>query len=106
MEIVTVTTPAVVTNRYGDDELDWGSASSVDVRCIVAPRSSSENNENRSALQSGLTLLVPASAAVITHNARVVARGETWEVDGDDADWVSPWGWEPGREVHLRRVAG
>lgn len=106
MECITVKVPATATDRYNNSAPDWGDTTDTTVSCIVYPRSSSEDNDLRTALVSGLTVLLPCGADPIPHTARIVARGETWEVDGDDADWVSPWGWEPGRQVNLRRVDG
>ena len=107
METITILVPAVVENRYNDDTLDWTDTTDTDVDgCIVYPRTSDEDNDNRSALISGLTVLLPPNAPTVPHTARIQARGAVWEVAGDDADWQSPWGWEPGREVNLRRVDG
>ena len=106
MESVVVRTPVMVLDRYNNEVADWDAASEATVVCAVCPRSSSEDNGNRSALVSGLTMLLPAGAVAVPSHARVVARGRVWEVDGDDADWVSPWGWRPGREVHLKAVVG
>lgn len=106
METVTILVPAEAEGRYGDTVLDWDTTTDTDVECIAYPRTSTEDNENRSALISGLTLLLPPDAPEIPHTARVRARGHVWEVDGDVGDWKSPWGWEPGLEVNLRKVAG
>lgn len=107
METVTIHTPATTTNRYGDLELDWDAATDVEVTdAIVYPLTSSEDNANRSALITGLAVLIPDDDVEVPHNARVTARGETWEVNGDVADWSSPWGWDPGRQINLRRVDG
>mgnify|MGYP006886051287 CR=1 FL=1 len=107
METVTILTPTEGTNRYGDTELDWSAPTETDVCAIVYPTTSSEDNENRSALITGLTVLFPDQCPpTLSHTSRVEARGETWEIDGDMGDWSSPWGWEPGHEVRLRRVQG
>lgn len=107
METITIHTPSSETNRYGDVVDDWSTATDTDVTdAIVYPLTSSENNDNRSALITGLAVLIPDDGVVVPHNARVTARGELWEVDGDVADWSSPWGWDPGRQVNLKRVDG
>ncbi len=106
MEEITIQVPATAADRYNNDTADWTDTTDTVVSCIVYPRTSSEDNDLRTALVSGLTVLLPADADAIPHTARVVARGQTWEVDGDDADWSSPWGWEPGRQINLRRADG
>ena len=106
METITVKIPTTDVDRCNNATPDWSDTTDTDIEAIVYPRSSSEDNELRSALISGLTVLLPPDAPAIPHTARVEARGRTWEVDGDDGDWKSPWGWEPGREVNLREVKG
>lgn len=107
VETVTILTATETTDRYGGTVLDWSDPTSRQVEAICYPTSSSEDNENRSALTVGLTVLFPtATAPTLTHRDRLVARGETWEVDGEIGDWRSPWGWRPGHQVALRRVDG
>lgn len=107
MEEVTILTPTETTNRYGDTVYGWDAPNETAAIAIAYPTSSSEDNDKRTALISGLTLLFPDPCPPeLTHICRVVARGETWEVDGDMGDWRSPWGWQPGHQVNLRRVAG
>lgn len=107
MEEVTILTATETTDRYGDTVLDWSDPTSETVEAICYPTTSSEDNDKRTALITGLTVLFPtADAPPLGHRDRLVARGETWEVDGDIGDWRSPWGWQPGHEMRLRRVEG
>lgn len=107
METITILAPDTTENRYGDTTLDWSTPTETEVEAIVYPTTSSEDNTNRSALITGLTVLfTDPTAPTLTHVSRIEARGETWEIDGGLGDWSSPWGWQPGQEVHLRRVEG
>lgn len=107
METVTILTATETTNRYGDTTLDWSTPDTRSVEAIVYPTTSSEDNDKRTALITALTVLFPtAEPPPLDHRNRIIARGETWEVDGDIGDWRSPWGWQPGHQVNLRRVEG
>lgn len=104
-ETVSILTAETVTDRYGDTEQDWTDPVSRTAKAIVYPRTSEENNDKRTAVISGLTLLLDVDTT-IAHDERVEVRGGVWEVDGDPGDWSAPWGWQPGQQVDLRRVEG
>lgn len=106
-EHITILTPGTTTNRYGDAVDDWENATSRTVCATCFPLTTAENNDKRSTTITGLGLLFRTECPPeLAHTCRVVARGETWEVDGDIADWRSPWGWRPGHTVNLKRVTG
>lgn len=104
-ETITIQSPTETTNRYGDVDLDWDDPTETTIAAIVWPRTNEEDNDKRTATITGLSVVVPLGTAV-TPVDRIVARGVTWEVDGEPADWTAPWKWEPGVQVDLRRVAG
>jgi len=104
-ESITIQTAAEVVDRYGNVVRDWAAPLSLVVLGIVYPRTTSEDNDGRTAVIQGITVLLPAGTNVAAEN-RIVARGRTYEVVGDPSDWRSPWGWEPGIQVDLERVAG
>ena len=109
-ETITVIRAAEVADPYSgaDTILDWDAATTHNIDDVaVAPRQSSEPTQDaRNAVYTGLTLYLPAGAD-ITRIDRVAVRGEVYEVDGDIAEWRSPFtGWAPGLEVNLSRVTG
>jgi hypothetical protein len=73
--------------------------------CAVAPRQAGEQiGQGRIAVTSGLTLYVPPGPDILPSD-RIEVRGVVYEVEGEPAEWRSPFtGWEPGREVQLTRV--
>jgi hypothetical protein len=79
--------------------------------CAVWPRSSSrqgtsEDNDARFTVISGLNVLVPPGVEV-TPTDEMTVRGERWEVDGEPGRWRSFFtGREAGTELALRRVTG
>jgi hypothetical protein len=104
-EPVTIQTATEVVDRYGNVVREWAAPGTVNVLGIVYPRTSSEDNDGRTAVIQGLTVLLPTGTPVAPAD-RVVARGGTYEVVGEPADWRSPWGWQPGIQVDVERVAG
>lgn len=107
MEAVVILNPGTRTDGYGDEVADWSDPTRTEAEAICWPATSSENNDGRSALISGLNVLFPDPCPPeMTHTSRIEARGATWEVAGDLGDWRSPWGWQPGHQVTLRRVEG
>lgn len=104
-EAVTILEGTETTDRYGNTVLDWDTPTELGVNAIVYPRTTSEDNDGRTAVLVGLTALLPTGTAVTAHS-RVIARGGTYAVVGEPADWRSPWGWKPGIQIDLERVAG
>jgi hypothetical protein len=73
--------------------------------CAIAPRQAGEQiGQGRYAVTSGLTVYAPAGADVLPSD-RLRVRGVLYEVDGEPADWRSPYsGRTPGMEIPLTRV--
>lgn len=98
----------LVGDRYGNQVRDWDNATRVDIPgCGVAPRTSGEETEQgRQGVIVGIAVYAPAGTDIGPHD-RLDVRGEVYEVDGEVADWRSPFtGWQPGIVVNLRRVEG
>lgn len=109
-ETVTRVRAARVSDPYSGEveRLDWTSTTSAAIPgCGVAPRVSEEPlGEGRALVSTGLVVFAPTGAD-IGRLDRVIARGETWDVDGDPADWRNPFtGWAPGLAVNLKRIGG
>lgn len=109
---VTVTVRRLAgTDRYGDTA--GYSTHSVD-GCIVAPATADSGSDSREltglrdTVITGHTLYAPAGADFL-HTDEVQLPGDPtwWQVDGEVANWRSPWStWQPGTVVSLRRVRG
>ncbi len=87
---------------------DWATPDELDIAHVaVEPRPSSEPVQDaRNAVVSGYTLY-PPYACDISPADRVRVRGEVFQVEGDRADWRSPYtGWTPGSVVQTKRVDG
>lgn len=107
-ETITVLRPSTTTDRYGNTVADWDTATRTDVElCALAPRTSPEDLSNgRQGVIIGMTLYAPADAD-LRPSDRVLARGETFEVDGHPETWRNPYtGVDFGIEAALRRVEG
>jgi hypothetical protein len=94
------------TDAYGDPIAGAPAEVAID-GCALAPRSSADlTNGGRQGVVAGLTLYAPSDADIEATD-RIVARGQTWEIDGEIGDWRNPYTNEqPGLEVALRRVEG
>ena len=89
-------------------DLDWTTPTETTVPCLgFSPGGSSEvSTEWRVAVSTQPTVYLPTGTD-ITPADRVVVRGVTYEVDGDPADWRSPFsGWRHGLAVSLKRFGG
>jgi hypothetical protein len=106
-ETVTRQRPTTTTDGYGDTTVDWSAPTSVDLTVRgVEPVSSTENNDGRQAVITGFRVYLPTGADVLPGD-RVVLRGATYEVDGEPADWRSPWNSNLGGVVvALKAVTG
>ena len=103
-EPVTILSPGTVTDPYsGETVTDWGTSSSRDEACAVAPGGSTEPTQvARDAIDSDFDLIFDHDPGV-THADRVVVRGLTCEVDGRPFSYRSPFtGWEPGTLVRVK----
>jgi hypothetical protein len=93
------------TDEYGD-ETPGTEASKTFTGVAVAPRYSTEGNDNRSAVVVGLTLYFPAGSDVLSTD-RWRVRGAVYETVGDAATWVNPFtSVNHGLEVAVKRVTG
>ena len=106
-ETVTRLRATTTTDGYGDTVTDWSSPSSLVLSARgVEPVSSSEDNDGRQAVITGFRVYLGAGADVLAGD-RVVMRGTTYDVDGQPADWRSPWGTSLGGiVVALTAVSG
>lgn len=114
-ESVTVLTGSPVVDPYSGEatSLSWDAPAELLVEPVaIAPRESDEPREDaRTSRVVGLTLFMPADAAV-TEQDRIRVEsgpyaGRVLEVDGLPASWASPYsGWRPGVVVQTRQVEG
>jgi hypothetical protein len=101
---------AVVTDPYSGEAtgVDWDDPDEHEVPgCAFNPgRSSEPLQDARNAVTSQPEVYAPAGVDIVAGD-RLVVRGLTFEVDGDPADWISPFtGWAPGLVVALKRTEG
>jgi head-tail adaptor len=114
-ETVTVLRPGTVTDRYGDSTKDWSDPDRTDVAgCHVAPGSAGGSaggaKEETAAGREGVVVtydvFFPAGTDVRPGD-RAEVRGDVFDVDGEPADWRSPYtGRHAGIHVALRTVEG
>ena len=107
-ERVEVLRPGSDVDRYGDTLVDWStvSAASVLTGCAVAPATSAENNDGRSAVVDVVDVYAAVGADVLPSD-RLVIRGLVYEVVGSPEVWRSPFsGWEAGVKITARKVDG
>ena len=110
-EQVQVIRPVPVLDEYSQEITRWSfdgaQPETLTERFAVAPRTSPEEPvKGRSPVYSGFTLYGPVGHG-ISHRDRVIVRGETYEVDGEIADWISPHtGHAFGSVVNLTRSEG
>lgn len=113
-EPVDIITPGTRTDGYGNTLPSWDDATTVTVEgAAFAPTGSvnaasggSEDVTLRDAVSDAPMLYLPPDTP-ITATCRVVARGLTYEVVGDPADWRNPYsGTKAGLAVGLKRVEG
>jgi hypothetical protein len=100
---VEVLQAVVVTDRYGNDTLDWSSPTvTVVPRCRVQPIPSAELLDR---LSRRWVLYAPPDTALVSAN-RVRWRGVTYDVAGEVRRWSSPSGALAHIEADLTRVEG
>ena len=108
-ETVTRLRAGVSVDPYSQEVTeDWSNPSSFDVAgCGFDPGSSGETLDlARNVLITQPKVYAPAGSDIVATD-RLVVRGITYEVDGDVAEWRSPFtGWEPGIVVPLKRSEG
>lgn len=112
-EAITVLTAGEVVDPYsGEATEDWTTPTEATVGGVaVEPRPSSEPVQDaRNAVTSGFTIYMSLEQFVesrIGAQSRVTVRGETYQVEGDPAEWRNPFtGWQPGVVVQVTRTEG
>jgi len=90
-ETIGVIRPTISTDRRGDAVLTYATTATHEVTGVaVEPRESREINDGRSAgTVVSLNLYIP-SGADIEPTDRILVRSETFEADGEMADWRHP----------------
>lgn len=109
-ETVTRLRATPATDPYSGEAtgLDWDAPDELDIDgCGFNPGQSSEPlQEARNAVTSQPEVYAPFGSDVLSGD-RIVVRGKTYDVDGEPADWRSPFsGWSPGMVIVLKRVEG
>lgn len=108
----TVTRLRVTTTTDGWNDTvdgDWSTATELDILHVgVAPTSSTEDLIGRTATITGTSLFIPTADVLdVLPTDRFRVRGVVHEVDGEVADWVSPWdGVRKGYVIPLKKVEG
>jgi uncharacterized Zn-binding protein involved in type VI secretion len=93
-------------DAHGNPIVTFADAVTVE-GCGFAPGGSQElYGPGRNPVTSVPQLYCPPGT-VVTSRSRVTVRGKLYQVDGDPAEWRSPFtGWEPGVVVTLERTDG
>lgn len=94
-------------DQYGDPIP--GDPMRIDIPgCAIAPRPLGETSERgRQGVIVGYTIYLPAGSPAILHTDQIEVRGAVREIDGEPAEWVSPFtGWTPGVEVAVKGGEG
>ncbi len=110
-ETVTFLAPSTVEDDYGNTVESWASPTTALVKehAGVEPRPvpSEQNVNDRNAVTSGFTLYWPGEVFDVDPQWRAVLYGQTWQVLGEEARWVSPFtNWQAGTVVQVGRVDG
>ena len=103
-EAVVHLTAQSTTDVYGDVTLTFAPA--MTYTAPVWPRTSDEESTpSRSPVVVGLSVALPRETSVSPRD-RFEVRGLTWEVDGEPADYRSPFSARGLVVVNLRRAVG
>lgn len=90
------------TNRFGESTF---LAPREVARCIIVPRSSSEQDDRQVTVIVGVTVFAPPGTDVQATD-EITARGDRWRVDGEPGDYRSAGGRRRIVAINLRRVEG
>lgn len=102
-ETIEVLAAAAVTDRYGNDALDWADPDVTTVSgCRVMPVPGEEVLDR---LTRRWMLFAPPDTALVSAN-RVRVNGITFDVSGEVRRWSSPSGALAHIEADLERVEG
>lgn len=92
-------------NRYGDMQRVYHHSIEG---CALAPRYSTESNDNRTSVIIGFSLFGPSQEGdrrIFAGDEIETPDGIKYRVVGEAADWENPLtGWKPGFEAALERV--
>jgi hypothetical protein len=105
--VVTILTPSsadVTTDTYGNQVTSWDAVNPVVVQGFFQPRPGDEV-VNMANYQIGDAVLFAPASTVITGDSRVVAQGQTFEVQGPPEIWQTASPLDHVRAV-LRVVTG
>lgn len=98
--------PTTGTDRYGNQTpVSWVDTPITVIALAPSGREGEQFEPGRSAVIAGLTLYA-AKGTDLHPKDRVVARGTTWEIDGDVGVWDGPYGDLGGVVAVLKRVDG
>lgn len=105
-ETVTVIPGPPAADQYGDP-LPITRVGGDIPGCAVAPRYSTEPTaRGRQGVIVGMSIYAPAGSDILSTDLLRV-RGDVYVVEGEPAEWVSPFtGWAPGMEVAVKRAVG
>lgn len=107
---VTRQRATAVLDRYSkrEDDLSWDDPSEVDYPgCAVWQEDSSEPDEEGRTRTITRTKVAVDVDADVHAGDRFVIDGLTYDVEGDPAEWRSPYtGWAPGLLITGKRVDG
>ena len=105
-ETVTVLPGPTTFDAYGDPVASLRTGGDI-TGCAVAPRYSTEpTTRGRQGVIVGMSIYAPAGSDILSTDLLTV-RGDTYMVEGEPAEWVSPYtGWAPGLEVAIKRAVG
>jgi hypothetical protein len=109
---ITILTPGVTTDAYGNTAPDWSSPASRTAAAYVRPQSTSVRPSGDEHVEVGRdvserSFQVHTNDAAVTAFERVVYAGVTYDVDGEPLVWASPPGGRLGHtKLQLRRVDG
>lgn len=88
--------------------LDWATPDQLPIPgCGFNPGQSSEPTQvARNAVTTQPEVYAPADSDILAGD-RLTVRGKTYDVDGEPAEWVSPFtGWAPGLVIALKLTEG
>jgi hypothetical protein len=88
---VTILRAGQGTDEYGDAVVDWTSSTATASPAWVQPRTTSEENANRSAVLRGMLAFLPPGVSIRAHD-RLAWDGRTYEVNGEPATLWNPSG--------------
>lgn len=107
---IVVLRPGTRTDRYGDTDIDWSTATETTVpRCKVNPVAGGPEDQgrldDREALTRRWALAAPPTADILATD-RIRWDGRLYEVEGEPLRWRSPLGTVDHLYVQLVLVEG